>query len=312
MASKKHSSVAVIILNWNGYAHTRSCLLSLEKISYPDYGVFVVDNGSHDGSGLRLQEEFPEVHFIFNHKNLGFTGGNLAGLDQAVKIGYEYFLLLNNDTSVEVDFLYKLMDCLIKDSKTGLVQPLILFQDSPDIIWSAGGSYSKFLGISKTLGDRATLREFPLNRTHLDWATGCCVLFSKKVLDATGGFANSFFAYFEDVDWSLRIRKAGYNILLAKQSIIYHEGSASSKQESEEGTLSPTVFYLHSRNQLFQLRRHHKGLQAILSWPYHLLKYLAWMSYFCLRGRFTKMKAVARGIRDGMFLDHRSREPLCP
>lgn len=312
MASKKRSSVAVIILNWNGYAHTRSCLLSLEKISYPDYGVFVVDNGSHDGSGLRLQDEFPEAHFIFNHKNLGFTGGNLAGIEQAVKIGYGYFLLLNNDTTVEEDFLDKLMDCLTKDSKTGLVQPLILFQDSPDIIWSAGGSYSKLLGISKTLGDRACLKDYPLHRTHLDWATGCCVLFSKEVLDATGGLANSFFAYFEDVDWSLRIRKAGYDILLADQSIIYHEGSASSKQESEEGTLSPTVFYLHSRNQLFQLRRHHKGMEAILAWPYQLLKYLAWMSYFCLRGRFTKMKAVARGIRDGMFLDHRSREPLCP
>lgn len=312
MDSISPSSVAIIILNWNGLSHTRRCLMSLEKISYPDYSVFVVDNGSEDGSAEKLKNEFPQHHFLINEKNLGFTGGNNTGINHAQKLGYPYFMLLNNDTEVSPDFLDHLMDCLKSESKIGLVQPLILFQDSPGIIWSAGGAYNSWLGISKTLGDRKNLKEYQSEKTDLDWATGCCLLFSKEILEKTGGLANAFFAYFEDVDWSLRIRKAGYKIKLAPKSIIYHEGNGSSKNQSEEGVLSPTVFYLHSRNQLFQLRRHHSGLQAVLAWPYHLLKYVGWMSYFCLRGRFKKMRAVAKGIRDGFSLDHHSPDPICP
>ncbi|PRY89882.1 glycosyltransferase family 2 protein [Mongoliibacter ruber] len=312
MDSKKHSSVAIIILNWNGYSHTRSCLHSLEKISYPEYAVFVVDNGSEDDSLQKLKLEFPQHHFLPNEKNLGFTGGNTIGIQHAKNLGFRYFMLLNNDTEVSPDFLDRLMDCFESEPKIGLVQPLILFQDSPEIIWSAGGAYNNLLGISKTLGDRKRLKNYKIEEVDLEWATGCCLLFSDEILTKTGGLANAFFAYFEDVDWSLRIRKAGFKIKLAPKSIIYHEGNASSKNNSEEGVLSPTVFYLHSRNQLFQLRRHHSSINAVLAWPYHLLKYVGWMSYFCVRGRFKKMKAVAKGIRDGLFMDHQSSDPLCP
>lgn len=312
MDSKKPSSVAIVILNWNGYTHTRSCLLSLEKISYPDYAVFVVDNGSIDGSAEKLQTEFPQHRYLLNEDNLGFTGGNNTGIRHAQMLGFQYFMLLNNDTEVSPGFLDELMACFKSDKNIGLVQPLILFQGSPHIIWSAGGAYHSYLGISKTLGDRKSREEFQIDKTDLDWATGCCILFSREVLEKTGGLANAFFAYFEDVDWSLRIRKAGFKIKLAPTSIVFHEGSASSKNHSEEGVLSPTVFYLHSRNQLFQLRRHHSGMKAILAWPYHFLKYFSWMSYFCLRGRFKKMKAVAKGIKDGLILDHNSSSPLCP
>ncbi|PSK99260.1 glycosyltransferase family 2 protein [Cecembia rubra] len=312
MDSKTHSSVAVILVNWNGYALTKRCLHSLEKVSFTNFSVIVVDNASEDGSYEKLKSEFSFPVFLKNNKNLGFTGGNNRGIAYAMEQGFDYILLLNNDTVVDPGFIEELVLIAGNKPDSGMVQPLILFMDSPERIWSAGGKMANSLGISKTLGDREKLSDYRLKDRELDWATGCCILIPKEVIQKTGALENSFFAYFEDVDWSLRVRKAGYTIFLASKSIIFHEGSASSKKAHDEGTLSPRVFYLHARNQLFILRRHFGFPYGLLAWPYHLFKYIAWMCYFCLRGRFKKMKAVAKGIRDGISLDHHNPEPLCP
>jgi len=312
MDSKTPSSVAVILVNWNGYLLTQRCLLSLEKVSFDNFSVIVVDNGSEDGSFEKLKSEFSFPIFLKNFKNLGFTGGNNTGIVYALEKGFDHVLLLNNDTVVTPDFIDELLKIELMEKNVGMVQPLILFHESPNIIWSAGGKFHKVLGMSKTLGDRKAIHNYPLKVKELDWATGCCILISSEVIKKVGSLESAFFAYFEDVDWSLRVREAGYQIYLAPDSIIYHEGSASSKKPHDEGTLSAAVFYLHARNQLFLLRRHCKGILVFTSWPFHLMKYFGWMSYFCLRGRIKKMKAVAKGIYHGILLDHSQDEPLCP
>jgi GT2 family glycosyltransferase len=312
MDSKQPFSVAIIIINWNGYELTKRCLHSLEHILFPDFSIIVVDNGSEDGSFEKLKNEFSGPIFLNNRSNLGFTGGNNTGINFALENGYDYIVLLNNDTEVSPNFLESLIKMHQSQEKVGLVQPLILFRDNPKNIWSAGGKFNESLCLAKTLGDRQLIEKYQPKDTLLDWATGCCILIPSQVIQEVGSLENSFFAYFEDVDWSLRIRKAGYKIYLAADSQIFHEGSASSKKAHKEGMLSPKVFYLHARNQLFMLRRHGSWTNKLLAWPFHLLKYVGWMAYFCLRGRFKKMNAVAKGIHDGMRLDHHHPSPLCP
>lgn len=312
MDSNAPSSVAIIVLNWNGYSHSLICLRSLSQVNYPNLKIILVDNGSVDGSVQKLKDEFRDVTFLENQNNLGFTGGNNAGIEYALNQEFDHILLLNNDTTVMPDFLEKLVSLLESYPQAGMVQPLILFEDNKNKIWSAGGKYNSFNGNSITQGDRKNVDNFSLTISELDWATGCCILVSSRLVKEIGLLQNSYFAYFEDVDWSLRARKAGYKILLQPESIIYHEGSAASKKQFDEGILSPTVFYLHSRNQLFQLRRHVTLPHSLLAWPYQLGKYFIWMVYFGLRGRFKKLRAVARGIHHGIRLDHQSPEPLCP
>jgi len=312
MDSKEPSSVAIIIINWNGYSLSRRCLLSLLQIHYAHYSIVLVDNGSEDGSFEKIKAEFDTPVFISNEKNLGFTGGNNAGISYALEKKFDFILLLNNDTEVEPDFLDELLKVQKTHPNVGMVQPLILFHDNREKIWSAGGRYIAPLGIAKTLGSQKNLLAAQIEDKVLDWATGCCILIPRQVIERVGTLEQSYFAYFEDVDWSLRIRKSGYGIYLASKSIIYHEGGASSKKAHNEGMVSPTVFYLYCRNQLFQLRRHVRFPISIIAWSYHIGKYLIWISYFCLRIRFMKMKAVAKGIHDGIFLDHRHNEPLCP
>jgi GT2 family glycosyltransferase len=297
MASTPECSVAIILVNWNGFAYTKACLASLEKVKNPAFQVVLVDNASKEPEGEQLKALFPQVHLIANAENLGFTGGNNVGIRYALAQGFDQVLLLNNDTLVDSDFLTPLQACLQKPGY-GVAQPLICFAQDPETLWSAGGKWNSLLGRAITLGDRAPLSTYLPKSTELDWATGCCMLVSRVVLLQVGLLPEPYFAYFEDVEWSLRIRKAGFKIGLAENSKIYHEAGAASKKQHAEGTLSPKVFYFHVRNQFFLLRQQ----RVVLGFAYHLIRFKLWVMYFLIRGRFQKLSAVVQGLRDGLLV----------
>lgn len=302
MASTPDPSVAIILVNWNGFEFTAACLDSLRKVDYLDFRVILVDNASQNQEGQRLKKAFPEIDLIGNSENLGFAGGNNSGIRQALDQGYSHVLLLNNDTIVEPDFLGQMIRKFDQNPQLGVVQPLICFLHDRSQIWSAGGKWNGFLGRAITLGDRENVNSFHSKGRNLDWATGCCLLITREALLKTGLLNESYFAYFEDVEWSLRFRENGFEIELATEAKIYHEAGASSKKKHSEGTLSPQVFYYHVRNQFFLLRSRVHGLSVPFAWAYHSFRFLGWMSYFCLRGRFQKLKSVARGWKDGIIL----------
>lgn len=296
MAFIPEESVAIILVNWNGYDFTRACLESIRKVDFPDFRVIVVDNASLNQEGQRLKKAFPEIELIENTENLGFAGGNNVGIRYALEQGFSHVMLLNNDTEVEPDFLGEMVRNFNQNPNIGVVQPLILFMHDPKKIWSAGGKWIPALGRAVTLGDRHPVCDYRFKKPQLDWATGCCMLISREALLKTGLLNEQYFAYFEDVEWSLRFREVGYGISLAEKAIIYHEAGASSKKKNSEGTLSPRVFYYHVRNQFLLIRSH----KAALGLMYHLLRFTLWMGYFLIRGRFQKLKSVAKGIRDGL------------
>lgn len=300
MAFTPDPSVAIILVNWNGYAFTSACLESLREVDFPDFTVILVDNASLNQEGRQLKTKFSEIQLIENSENLGFSGGNNVGIKKALAEGYTHVMLLNNDTEVEPDFLGQMLLRFQNNSSLGVVQPLIFFLHDKTKIWSAGGKWNKFLGRAITLGDRKDKAEYQAKNQALDWATGCCMLIRREALMATGLLNEQYFAYFEDVEWSLRFREKGYQIGLAAEAQIYHEAGASSKKKHSEGTLSPRVFYYHVRNQLFLIRTQVHGFSFIFAASYHLVRFTIWMSYFCVRARFQKLKSVARGIREGM------------
>ncbi len=302
MASISENSVAIILVNWNGYAFSQACLNSLNRIDFPNYQVVLVDNASEENEGERLLTEFPEIHLIQSEKNRGFTGGNNLGIQWAVDQGFPHVLLLNNDTEVEPDFLSELMKPFRRNEKVGAVQPLITFLTEKEKIWSAGGKWNSILGRAITIGGNKSLKTSSLNDQKMDWATGCAFLVSAEIIRDVGMLDDRFFTYFEDVDWSLRIREKGHQIHFCPQSRVYHEAGASSKKKGKEGTLSPRVFHFHSRNQLFLIRKHLSGFSFLASMGYHGFRFLLWIIYFSLRGRIQKVKAVATGVRDGLTL----------
>ncbi|WP_154852335.1 glycosyltransferase family 2 protein [Cyclobacterium xiamenense] len=292
-----HSSIAIVLLNWNGWAFTRPCLESLRLSGFAMEHIIVVDNGSEDGSADEIQRSFPTVQLIRNPINTGFTGGNNAGIQAASAQGYAFVLLLNNDTEVSAGFWKPLLEEMDRYPDTGAVQPLIYFLHDKTKIWNAGGRYLSWLGISQTSYSLPGKAPY-----STDWITGCAFLVRSAVLEEVGLLDERYFAYFEDVDWSLRIRKRGYRLKVVPESVIFHEAGAASKtkQPGKEGFLNPTIHYLNVRNQLFHLRKYGRHPVNWLSWPFHLIKFGLFMGYFTLRGRTAKRKAVLSGIIDGL------------
>jgi len=298
----KEPKIAIIIINWNTYQLTFNCLKSLEACTYKNKIIFFVDNGSKDGSGDKIALEFPDINYIKNEINEGFTGANNIALKVILKQNFDYVLLLNNDTEVKPNFLTRLEASMNFDENLAATQPLILDFPNKNTIWNAGGSFNSFFGLSKTRFKGMIYKPKLKIDTSTEWISGCCILVKIAVIHEVGLLDNRFFAYFEDVDWSIRMTNLGYKLGVVPKSIIYHHSSGSSKKNntSNEGNLSPYAHYLNVRNHIYLIKKHTFFFNSIGSLIYQILKITSYSIYFILRFRFGKFKMVWRGVSDGI------------
>ena len=298
----KEPKIAIIIINWNTYQLTFNCLKSLEACTYKNKIIFFVDNGSKDGSGDKIALEFPDINYIQNEINEGFTGANNIALKVILKQNFDYVLLLNNDTEVKPNFLTHLEASMNFDENLAATQPLILDFPNKNTIWNAGGSFNSFFGLSKTRFKGMIYKPKLKIDTSTEWISGCCILVKIAVIHEVGLLDNRFFAYFEDVDWSIRMTKLGYKLGVVPKSIIYHQSSGSTKMNntSNEGNLSPYAHYLNVRNHIYLIKKHTFFFNSFGSWIYQILKITSYSIYFILRGRFGKFKMVWRGVSDAI------------
>lgn len=250
--------VSIIILNWNGWKDTIECLESLKNIDYPNYEIIVVDNNSRDDSAKKLKEyinsDGRQIVFITNENNLGFAGGNNVGIKYVLeksKIDNEYILLLNNDTIVDPQFLSYLIKIGESDERIGILGPLIYYYDEPKRIQFGGGKIKKFMTRGVHIGlneiDQGQFSDIDYN--IVDYYTGCALMIKKEVIDKIGLMPEDYFLYYEDVDWNLKAKKAGYLSVIIPKSKIWHKVSRSAKQDS------PSYIYYHSRNGLLLAKR---------------------------------------------------------
>ena len=219
-------SVNLFVLNWNGRDLTLDCLSSLEKITYPNVKVYVIDNGSSDNSVTEIQNQFPDFEIIQLPENYGFSRGNNAGF-QLVKQKADFTIFLNNDTVVDPYFVEPLINEMESNSTVKQATPKIFYADDLEYIWFGGGKINLWAGWIRHLGIRQKdSTQFSFNR-NVDYATGCCVCMRTEDFESIGMFDESFFMYGEDVDLSLRFRKQGGQILFVPESKIWHKVSSS-------------------------------------------------------------------------------------
>lgn len=247
-------NVFIVLLNWNGWKDTIECLDSLKNLDYPNYEIVVVDNGSTDESVTeisKIKSQISNLTLLTNQENLGFSGGNNTGIRYALSRGAEYILILNNDTTVESDFLTRMVEVAESDQKIGMVGAKICFYDKPNTIWhNGGGSFNWFTGSTPKDHGRpdAQNEERP---SELDFITAACVLVKQEIIKKIGMLDERFFLYYEDVEWSLRARKAGFKLLWAPKAKIYHKVHASAGKLAD-----PVIWYYHVRNVLLTVREH--------------------------------------------------------
>lgn len=288
-------SVAIIILNWNNYPDTLECLESLYCISYPNYRIIIIDNGSTDDSLPVLRSKFPQAHLIEAGNNLGFTGGNNIGMQYALDHQFSYALLLNNDTVVAPDFLERLIEVIQSDARIGVVGPTIYYFEQPDVIWSAGGAIHHQRGLTWMLNinekDSGQLGDTP---REVDFVSGCALLVKTEVIRSVGGLDERFFAYYEETEWCVRIRRAGYKILHVPSSRIWHKISIEAREAS------PQVHYYMTRNRLLFLSLTGAGLTPWINTLFfdYARTLLSWTVRPKWRHKDAQRKAMIQGLVD--------------
>ena len=189
--------VVVVVLNWNREADTRECLASLDADRSAPHTILLVDNASEDDSGARLHAHFPGVAYLQTAENLGYAGGNNAGIAWALDHGAEFVFVLNNDTVVPAGCLQTLLAALESSPAMAAVAPTIVRHAHPDQMWWAGGHFSatKGLGVSHLDSPRPDAPAL----VPCTFLSGCALLMRAEALRSLGGFRADYFAYLEDV-----------------------------------------------------------------------------------------------------------------
>jgi len=258
---EKIPKVSIIVLNWNNFKDTKECLESLEKISYPNHEIIVVDNGSQDGSTRRIQKEFPDYIYIYNDKNLGFGEGTNVGMKYALKRGTDYVFYINNDMIVDKAFLEPLVQAM-RNERAGLVGPATYHYFQREKIYSAGIHLNFWKTKIKDYKFTGKLREVD--------SLGGVFLIKKEVIDKIGYFYEPYFLNLEETDYCFQAKKAGFKIFCEPKSKIWHKVGKTLRR------IPATATYYYYRNQLLFIKR---------SNPFYLKYplYLYWHLYLSLR-----------------------------
>ncbi|MBU1166821.1 glycosyltransferase family 2 protein, partial [Patescibacteria group bacterium] len=223
------NKIALVIVTYNATPWIEACLTSLQKQMRRDFDVYVVDNNSQDKTCQIIEEKFPETILIRSKENTGFARGNNIALKKALAAGSDYFILLNQDTIVEANFIEEGMK-VIERPEVGISSPKILYLSNKKIWWAGSKVYRRvdlLLRPQFQIATHVSKKEDDTGQfdkeCETDYIPGTSLFTKREVLEKAGLLDESFFMYSEDLDFSLRVREAGYKLVYTPKTIVYHD-----------------------------------------------------------------------------------------
>ncbi|HOD99974.1 MAG: glycosyltransferase family 2 protein [Kiritimatiellia bacterium] len=249
--------VGIALLNWNQYDDTALCLESLRESKFRPAIILVYDNGSTDGSAERLKANFPEIQLVVGGQNFGFSEGNNRAVQNLLEAGMDLVWVLNNDTKVSPDCLGWLVHSLDEQPEVGAVSGKIWFMEETRPLCYAGGIFNRWNFNTTFLG----FREPDSGQYDIGGDTtifsGCCMLIRAEVIRKIGLFNRGFFAYAEDIDWSLRAQASGIRLYYEPRATLWHKMFGSTvKTKGGAKKSSEFVEFLSARNRFLLVRLH--------------------------------------------------------
>ena len=297
----------VVILNWNGKNDTLACLTSLRNDAVD---IVVVDNGSTDDSVVEISRRFPTVTVIETRENLGYAGGNNVGIDYALKQGADLVLLLNNDTIVDRHFIAALLKSSQDHQNIGIFGAYPIRMTDPEKIDHLGGRWNSATATFDLVGLGAE-RGFKTDQP-LDYVCGCSILIRREVFEKIGLLEPTFFLFWEEADFCMRSKKAGFGIGISYEALLLHKISAS----FVGGAPHKTYFWWRGRllwmerncskeekERLYQTvvlpeLRHIFKLRLIKNVQFLLLKLIQRKNLAQKKGKLLQYRAALEGYRD--------------
>ena len=272
---KDSPGVLILIVNWNNLPDTKACLESLKLLTYDNYQVMVVDNGSNDGSADFIRKGFPDIQIVDLAENLGFAGGNNVGLRYAETEKIPYTLLLNNDTTIQDgSFLGRLVEVMEEEQEVGAVGPAVEQTDGQTQL-SILPYPSLYNSIRNSLG---LYHPDHSHKQFVDSIAGCCVLVRTEIQNNIGLLDENYFMYGEETEWFFRMRNTGWKILYLPIKSIVHKGSASIDM-----LVRQDIYIERRANLIYTLVKHNQIFQAAAT----TLLMLALLFLRCVKSRFS-------------------------
>jgi GT2 family glycosyltransferase len=281
--------VWIVVLHWQASHYTRACLASIRALSYKNYQVLLVDNGSPDNSGSAIAKQFPEVNYLRLETNVGFAAGCNNGLEYCLESGAQWIWLLNNDTKVAQDSLELLMQAATTNPQAGMFGAMVYTGEGEQFVASGLGE------IDFTRAKTYLRKQVPSEATVMcEWLTGANMLLRADAIKQVGLFDEDYFIYFEDTDLSYRMARAGWHCLLVPAARVEHVGT------STDGGKTSWRAYYYTRNRLLFFLRYLHGftaLPALVAIYGHLFRHAIVLPFRGENGR-QQLKAEYMGLRD--------------
>lgn len=298
--SGRGPSMLLSVLNWNSCADTIECLQSLAHV-LPEVGgravVRVIDNGSTLADYRRLETycETARVTLTRQENNLGFAGGHNISIRQALAEAFDYVCLVNNDAIVAPGALRKMLEEMDRAPRCGAVSPIILGKADPSKVDYCGASHDwARLEVVKPDGLHC-IENFGQEHADDFWVVGTFVLYRTQALAEVGALNEALFAYYEDNDIAVRLRRAGWTSRLAMDARVHHP------VRTDPSIVRPAYFfYLMARNALYFWHTHtpppHRRFIR-----YRIASRSIWTAnHLAKRGEFDKARACLLGVHDGL------------
>lgn len=235
--------IFIIIVHYKGKKFTRQCLQSVEELKTFGFKLkTMVINNNPQESLKDLEGKFPKFTFHETKENLGFVGGNNLGIKKALEDGADYVFLVNNDTTLNPNILIHLIKVAEKRKKAGILGPKIYFapgyeyhydrykkSERGKVFWYAGGEIDWANVITQHRGvDKVDKKQYD-QIEETDYISGCGMFIKREVLKKIGLLDKKYFLYYEDSDFSVRAKKAGFKLLFTPQAKMWHFNAASSE-----------------------------------------------------------------------------------
>jgi GT2 family glycosyltransferase len=290
--------VGVVTVNWNAAEDTLACLDSLAASQYPNLDIVVCDNASTDGSYERLRER-TDATVLQAGANLGWCGGVNLGAKFVLERGCDYLLILNNDTVLPPELIPAMVAVYEADPHAGLVTARERLFHDPVRGDRLGARYRPLVCMVDWLFADEGNREVLADPLPMEAVSCCGTMASRAAVEAVGVLDEAFFIYWEDVDWSLRVRAAGFQNYCVTGSMIVHKSGASL---SDAPGLSLPQLYLVCRGQALIARKHARGLARLVA-PARLLvsSLLTLLRGLVSPAQRPHMRTKLAAFRDGWF-----------
>jgi GT2 family glycosyltransferase len=283
------SRVVAVVLNWCNEHDTAACVESLLLQTWPqtqvqaqdELKIVLVDNASPDGSGERLARRFPQLPFIQTGANLGYSGGNNAGIRWALEQGADWVLVLNNDTACEPSMVGELLAATARHPRAGALSPYIGLGDDPATPWFAGGR----LDHMRALGAHERLEA----ESACTFLSGCCLMLRRSALNEVGAFDEAYWCYVEDLDLCIRLMRAKYE--------LWYVPSARMVHRAPPVTAKPTAMQIEwrDRNRRRLARLHFPLMQRLTFSLWFFATRAALLARYALGGDVARARAVIAG-----------------